>query len=372
METRTQKLKEAGQSLWLDNVQRIELHDGTLKNMIAEDGICGVTSNPTIFMNAVSKSLDYDEQIESLTKEGKVSSAIYHSVTIEDIRDAAKLFLPVYEETGKKDGFVSIEINPQLAFNIEESIKEARAILEEIGLPNIMIKIPSTKEGISVIRQLVSEGINVNATLIFSPECCREVALAYIEGLEQRFGKGLDISGIHSVASFFISRIDSSVDKLIDEADAGGNAGVSSLRGKTAVSVAKVTYLMYNDLFSDPRFLKLEEKGAVAQRLLWASTGTKDPSYSDIKYVEELIVNNTVNTLPPKTIDAFRDHGEIVNSFKSGLDEGPSILSQIEVCGIDLNKAYEDLQAAGVKAFEKSYLDLLDAISEKGMKLISG
>jgi len=217
MGTRTQKLKEAGQSLWLDNVQRRELHDGTLKNMIAEDGICGVTSNPTIFMNAVSKSLDYDEQIKSLTKEGKVSSAIYYSVTIEDIRDAAKLFLSVYEETGKKDGFVSIEINPQLAFDIEESIKEARAILEEIGLPNIMIKVPSTKEGISVIRQLISEGINVNATLVFSSECCREVVLAYIAGLEDRLSQGKDVSGIHSVASFFISRIDSSVDKLIDE-----------------------------------------------------------------------------------------------------------------------------------------------------------
>lgn len=369
METRTHKLKEAGQSLWLDNIQRRELHDGTLEKMITEDGICGVTSNPTIFMNAVSKSLDYDDQISGLTKERKVSSDIYHAVTIEDIRDAAKLFLPVYEKSGKNDGFVSIEINPQLAFNVEESLREARAILEEIGLPNIMIKVPSTKEGISVIRQLICEGINVNATLIFSSECCRDVALAYISGLEDRFNRGKDVSGIRSVASFFISRIDSSVDKLIDEV---GGEKVSLLRGKTAVSVAKVTYLMYNALFSDLRFLKLKEKGAAPQRLLWASTGTKDPAYSDVKYVEELIVKNTVNTLPPKTIDAFRDHGEIVNSFESSLDEGSLILSQIEDCGIDLIKTYEELQAAGVKAFEKSYLDLLDAISEKGVKLISG
>jgi transaldolase len=368
MGTRTRKLKEAGQSLWLDNIQRRELHDNTLKNMIVEDGICGVTSNPTIFMNAVSKSLDYDDQIAGLARERKVSSDIYHAVTIEDIRDAAKLFLPVYEESGKNDGFVSIEINPQLAFNVEESIKEARAILSEIGLPNIMIKVPSTKEGVLIIRQLISEGINVNATLIFSPECCRDVALAYIAGLEDRLNQGKDVSGIRSVASFFLSRIDTNVDKLIDEIS---EDSASLLRGKAAVSVAKVTYLMYNVLFSDPRFLKLKEKGASVQRLLWASTGTKDPAYSDVKYVEELIVNNTVNTLPPKTIDAFRDHGEIVNSFESGLDEGPSILSQIEACGIDLNKAYEDLQAAGVKSFEKSYLDLLDAISEKGMKLIS-
>ena len=372
MKARTRKLKEAGQSLWLDNIQRRELHDNALKNMIDEDGICGVTSNPTIFMNAVSKSLDYDEQIKNLTKEGKDAAAIYHAVTIADIRDAATLFLPVYEETGHKDGFVSIEINPQLAFDVEASIVEARAILEEIGLPNIMIKVPSTKEGISVIRQLICEGLNVNATLIFSPECCRDVALAYIEGLEERLKQGKDVSGIHSVASFFISRIDTSVDKLIDEALKEGKDKVASLRGKAAVSVAKATYSMYKRIFSDPGFLKLKEKGAEVQRLLWASTGTKDPSYSDIKYVEELIVRNTVNTLPPKTIDAFRDHGEVLNSFEAGLDEGDAILSQIKNCGIDLNRVYADLQDAGVKAFEKSYLDLLAAISEKGKALISG
>ncbi len=372
MKARTWKLREAGQSLWLDNIQRRELHDNTLKNKIEEDGICGVTSNPTIFMNAVSKSFDYDNQIKSLTKEKKASSLIYHAVTIEDIRDAAKLFLTVYEETGHKDGFVSIEINPQLAFDVDESIREARVILEEIGLPNIMIKVPSTKEGIAVIRQLISEGINVNATLIFSPECCREVALAYIEGLEQRLDKGLEVSDIHSVASFFISRIDSSVDKLIDEAVGRGNEGAHVLRGKTAVSVAKVTYSMYQELFSEQRFLKLKEKGAQVQRLLWASTGTKDPDYSDIKYVEELIVGNTVNTLPPKTIDAFRDHGEISSSFESGLAEGETVLSGVKETGIDLEQVYADLQDAGVKAFEKSYLDLLDAISEKGIALISG
>lgn len=364
MGTRTMKLKEAGQSLWLDNIQRKELHDGTLQKMIAEDGICGVTSNPTIFMNAVSKSLDYDEQIALLAKEKKNASEIYHAVTITDIRDAAKLFLPVYEQTGKKDGFVSIEINPQLAFNVEESVREARDIIREIGLPNIMIKVPATREGLSIIRQLISEGMNVNATLIFSPECCRDVALAYISGLEQRLEKGQAVSDIHSVASFFISRIDTRVDQLIDE------TGESSLRGKTAVSVAKKTFTLYKDLFSDPRFLRLKEKGARAQRLLWASTGTKDPAYSDIKYVEELIVENTVNTLPPKTIDAFRDHGEISGSFENGLSDGAAVLERIRAIGIDLDQVYADLQDAGVKAFEKSYLDLLDAISEKGMKLV--
>lgn len=363
MATRTMKLKAAGQSLWLDNIQRKELHDGTLQRMMAEDGICGVTSNPTIFMNAVSQSFDYDDQIAVLAKEKKTAAEIYHAVTITDIRDAAKLFLPVYEKTGKKDGFVSIEINPQLAFNIEESVREARDILQEIGLDNIMIKVPATREGISIIRQLTAEGVNVNATLIFSPECCRDVAQAYIAGLEQRLEKGLDISDVHSVASFFISRIDTSVDKLID------TAGESSLRGKAAVSVAKKTFTLYQALFSDPRFLRLKEKGAGAQRLLWASTGTKDPAYSDIKYVEELIVENTVNTLPPKTIAAFRDHGEITTSFESGLADGETVLKSIQAVGIDLDQVYADLQTAGVKAFEKSYLDLLDAISEKGMKL---
>lgn len=372
MKARTQKLKEAGQSLWLDNIQRRELHDGTLKRMIVEDGVCGITSNPTIFMNAVTKSRDYDEQIKHLTKESKGAEEIYHRITIDDIRDAGNLFRPVFEETNGQDGFISIELNPQHAFNIEQSIKEAREMLSEIGLPNIMIKVPGTSQGISVLKQLISYGMNVNVTLLFSSDRYKQVALAYIEALEQRARQGEEISGIHSVASFFISRIDTMVDRYIDEI-AGSNEDMRqkalSLRGLAAINVAKVTYTLSRQLYSSSRFKNLQDRGARIQRLLWASTGTKDPSYSDVKYVEGLIAPDTVNTLPPKTIDAFRDHGLAELKIEQGLEQAPEVLKQINRLGIDLTGIYARLQDEGIKAFEASYLELLKAIEEKGRAL---
>lgn len=372
MEAGTKKLKEAGQSLWLDNIQRRELHDGTLKRMMSEDGVCGVTSNPTIFMNAVSTSRDYDEQVLSLFKQGKTPEEIYHRITIEDIRNAGNLFLPVFEETNGQDGFVSIELNPQYAFNPEKSIKEAREIISELALPNIMVKVPGTPPGIIAVKQLISEGLNVNITLLFSPECYRQVALAYIEGLEERSKQAENIDNIHSVASFFLSRIDTKVDKLLDEITASNQnmkAKAASLRGETAVNVAKITYSLFLEMFSGPGFEKLKTKGARIQRPLWASTGTKDPAYSDVKYVESLIAPNTVNTIPPKTIAAFRDHGVISQKMEEGLQEAPQVLEQLKACGIDLNPIFDQLQDEGVKAFEKSYLDLLKAIEEKGKTL---
>jgi len=372
MKARTQKLKEAGQSLWLDNIQRRELHDGTLKRMIVEDGVCGITSNPTIFMNAVTKSRDYDEQIKHLTKESKGAEEIYHRITIDDIRDAGNLFRPVFEETNGQDGFISIELNPQHAFNIEQSIKEAREMLSEIGLPNIMIKVPGTSQGISILKQLISYGMNVNVTLLFSSDRYKQVALAYIEALEQRARQGEEISGIHSVASFFISRIDTMVDRYIDEI-AGSNEDMRqkalSLRGLAAINVAKVTYTLSRQLYSSSRFKNLQDRGARIQRLLWASTGTKDPSYSDVKYVEGLIAPDTVNTLPPKTIDAFRDHGLAELKIEQGLEQAPEVLKQINRLGIDLTGIYARLQDEGIKAFETSYLELLKAIEEKGRAL---
>lgn len=365
MATRTQKLKEAGQSLWLDNIQRRELHDGALARMMANDGICGVTSNPTIFMNAVSKSTDYDEQILRLSQQGKTVREIYHHITIEDIRDAGRLFLPVFESTEGNDGFISIELNPQLAFRIKESIEEARTIAAEIGLPNIMVKVPGTREGISVARQLITEGCNVNITLLFSPQRYKEVALAYLEALEHRLQQGNDLSRVRSVASFFISRIDTKVDGRIG-AVSPSNEKVRSLKGQAAVQGAKVAYAIFKDLFFSARFETLRKNGAYLQRLLWASTGTKDPAYSDVKYVEELIAPHTINTLPPKTIDAFRDHGVVKQAIDdNGLKEAPEILRQIERCGVNLNKVYDELEAEGVKAFETSYLDLLKALEEK-------
>ncbi len=369
MATRTQKLKEAGQSLWLDNIQRRELHDGTLQRMIETDGICGITSNPTIFMNAVSKSTDYDAQILALTRQGMSSRDIYTQITIADVRDAARILLPVFEATRREDGFVSIELNPQLAFQVAESIQEARQLTAAIGLPNIMVKVPGTKAGLAVLRQLITEGINVNVTLLFSPQRYRDVAQTYIQALEQRLQKGGDIAPVRSVASFFISRIDTRVDGRID-ALAGSNSAAKALRGQAAVQGAKVAYGIFRELFLAERFQALERRGGRLQRLLWASTGTKDPAYSDVKYVEELIASQTINTLPPKTIDAFRDHGAVNPAIDAaGLENAPEILRQLEQAGIDLKNIYDGLEDEGVKAFETSYLDLLRAIDSKAQSL---
>ena len=367
MSTRTCQLKAAGQSLWLDNIQRRELHDGTLKQMIETDGICGITSNPSIFMNAVSKSSDYDEQIRRLAGQGAAPEAIYHAVTVQDIRDAGTLLLPVYEQTAHVDGFVSIELNPQLAFKVEESISEARALIAEIGLPNIMIKVPGTKEGLQVVRQLLTEGINVNITLLFNPERYRQVAQTYIEALEARMEQGKPLADIYSVASFFISRIDTKVDGGLDKLSPG-----SPLRGQGAIQVAKVTYRIFKELFFGERFKKIAAAGGSLQRVLWASTGTKDPSYSDVLYVETLIGPNTINTLPPKTIDAFRDHGVVEQTVAVDMEKASDKLAQIEAAGVSLARIYADLEAEGVKAFETAYLDLLKAIADKAGSLAGG
>ena len=366
------KLREIGQSIWLDNIQRRELSDGTLQRMIKEDGICGITSNPTIFMNAVTKSRDYDEQILTCVKQGKTPEEIYHHIIIDDIRAAARLLMPVYEETSKQDGFVSIELNPQIAFDTDKSLSEAREFISEISLPNIMIKVPGTVQGFSVVKQLVAEGINVNITLLFSPDRYKQAANAYIEGLEERVALGKDIDDINSVASFFISRIDTSADRQIDEISRTKPEHakkISLLRGKTAVNTARLTYSVFRELFSSPRFKSLQEKGAQIQRPLWASTGTKDPSYSDVKYVEELIAPDTVNTLPPKTMAAFKDHGVVKKAIENTSGKAPMVIEQIGQCGIKLDSVYEQLQDEGVKAFEKSYLDLLKSIEEKGETL---
>lgn len=370
METsRTQQLKRAGQSLWLDNIQRRELHDGSLQRMIQIDGVCGITSNPTIFMNAVSKSSDYDRQILELARSGADVAEIYHRITTDDIRDAAAIMLPLYETSGREDGFVSIELDPRLAFQVDASVQEARNLVTTIGYPNIMIKVPGTIPGMSVVRQLIADGINVNVTLLFSPERYREAARAYIEGLEDRLRRGDAIRDVRSVASFFISRIDTKVDACID-ALAPRNPAVKVYRGKAAVLSAQVAYGYFRELFSSERFKKLEQAGARPQRLLWASTGTKDPAYSDVKYVEELIVPGTINTLPPKTIDAFRDHGTVNQAFDDEVvRQAPERLKEIAGLGINLDKIYRELEEEGVKAFEISYHELLKALQQKAQSL---
>jgi transaldolase len=371
MKSRTHIITQAGQSLWLDNIQRRELTDGTLKRMIDEDGISGITSNPSIFMNAVSKSNDYDSQIQQLLTEGKSTAEIYEAITVEDITAAGQLMLPIFEASGHADGFVSIELNPRHAFKIEESIAEAQHLMELIALPNIMVKVPGTTEGIRVAQSLLEQGINVNITLLFDPECYRLVAQAYITALEKRLERKQDIQNIHSVASFFISRLDTQVDPQLDTiiAQPGEPAQqATALRGRAAESIARVTFALSQELFNSERFQKLADNGARQQRLLWASTGTKDPAYSDVKYVEGLIAPGTVNTLPPKTIAAFRDHGQS-GSIQNNFAEAPEALRAISSLGIDLQTIYDELLAAGVASFEKAYLDLLETISAKSAAL---
>jgi len=371
MKSRTQIITQAGQSLWLDNIQRKELTDGTLQRMIDEDGISGITSNPSIFMNAVSKSSDYDDQIKQLLAQGKSTAEIYQDITVEDIKAAGKLMMPVFEASGHADGFVSIELNPRHAFKVEESIAEAQHLMELIALPNIMIKVPGTPEGIRVVQSLLEQGINVNITLLFNPECYRLVAQAYISALEKRLERNQDIKNVHSVASFFISRLDTQVDNRLDAVIAQGNdqaQQASLVRGQAAESIARVTYAICQELFGNDRFKRLAENGARRQRLLWASTGTKDPAYSDVKYIEGLIAPGTINTLPPKTIAAYKDHGK-EGSIQDGFAEAPQTLRAISDLGIDLQAIYDTLLADGVAAFEKSYLDLLETINTKSEAL---
>lgn len=371
METnRMLKLKELGQSLWLDNIQRSDLTSGKLKDMIDEFGLSGVTSNPTIFKKAITGGKEYDEQIRELAKKGRSAVEIYDRLTISDIKEACRIMAEVYNKTEGNDGFISIELDPQIAYDTRKSIEEARRLFSEIGSPNMMIKVPGTPEGLSVVRMLTSEGFNVNVTLLFSPKQYEEVAMAYIEGLEERVALGKDLSCVNSVASFFVSRIDTKVDKQVDylleyASDPGVKEGLKRLRGKAAIEIVKVTYGRFKELFLSPSFKHLKDKGAKVQRPLWASTGTKDPAYSDVKYVDSLIGPYTVNTLPPATINAFYDHGAVISTLEENMDYSARILGEIEVAGIDLERVYKELLDEGIKAFEESYLELLEALNER-------
>lgn len=367
---RTTKLREFGQSLWLDNIQRSDLSSGKLRKMIEEDGLSGLTSNPTIFMKAITGGKEYDEQITKLVKEGKSAVEIYDRLTINDIKEACRIMVEVFDKTGGNDGFVSIELDPRIAYDTQKSLDEARRLFPEINSPNIMVKVPGTMEGIPVIRRLTSEGFNVNVTLLFSPKQYEKAALAYIEGLEERAAEDKDLSHVNSVASLFVSRIDTKVDKRIDALverakDRDLREGLKKLRGRAAIEVVKVTYGKFKELFLGPSFEDLKGKGAKVQRPLWASTSTKDPAYSDVKYVDFLIGPHTVNTLPPATIDAFRDHGVARCTLEESIDYSARILEKIEAAGINMEQIYQELLDEGVKAFEKSYLELITALEKR-------
>lgn len=363
-----QKLKKAGQSLWYDNIQRQLLENGELAGMIARGEIRGVTSNPSIFHNAIAKTRDYDSALLPMAWSGWNSEQIFYQLAIEDIRAAADLFTPLYEETQGGDGYVSLEVSPYLANDTQGTIDEAKRLWERVKRPNLMIKIPATPAGIPAIQETISAGINVNVTLIFSLERYKEVMEAYQKGLEQRVAAGLPIGSIASVASFFVSRVDTKVDARLQEIIRGEGPDAEKaarLMGKAAIANARLAYASFLETFGTSRFTDLQAKGAKLQRPLWASTSTKNPSYRDVIYVEELVGANTVNTLPPQTLVALLDHGEIRQSIQENLDEQHAALKGLAEIGIHMDEVTQQLEEEGVKAFSDAFTALLKTIDER-------
>lgn len=349
------KLYQLGQSPWYDNIDRRLINSGELKSFI-ENGIVGLTSNPTIFQKAVAASDIYDEQIQRLAKEGKSQKEIYDEVTVFDVRKAADLLKDIYLRTNRVDGYVSIEVYPEYAHHPKNTISYAKMIYEKIGRENIMIKVPGTKVGYEAIRALIREGININVTLLFSLEQYQKAALAYIDGLKDKLKDGKDIEGIASVASIFVSRIDTKIDKMLDD---------NSLKGKIAAANTKMIYQRFKELFSDENFGDLKKRGAHIQRPLWASTSTKNPLYSDVKYADELIGKNTINTLPHTTMEAFLDHGQVRLTIEEDLDGAREALDKLDLLKIDISKVCQAIQDEGVVAFQESFDRLIDTIQRE-------
>ncbi len=359
------KLARAGQSIWLDYIDRRLIRSDELQRMIERDGICGVTSNPAIFEKAIRTDEEY---LDALRQFSEISpEAAFENVALADIRGAAEMMYPVYESSAWRDGYVSLEVSPKLAYDTEATVAEAMRLWQWVGRENLMIKVPATDEGIPAIRQLVAEGVNVNATLLFSRTMYERTAEAFIAGLEEH--KGRYLSRVASVASFFVSRIDTAVDarltRLIEQApdDRMRNA-LNSLLGKVAIANAKLAYRHYREVLSSPRWQRLAERGAHSQRLLWASTGTKNPAYSDCLYIEELIGPDTVNTAPPATLDAFREHGRVRASLEEDIAGAEDTIKRLQDLGISLDAITDTLLKDGVMLFEKAYESLLDAIRE--------
>jgi transaldolase / glucose-6-phosphate isomerase len=359
-------LNDYGQSPWMDYIRRDLLTSGGLKKMIDGDGLRGMTSNPTIFEKAITGGTYYSDIVDSPDAKKLDAKGIYEKIAIRDVQDAADIFKGVYSETKRRDGYVSLEVSPLLANNTQQTIDEARRLWKSVGRENVMIKVPATPEGIPAIRQLLEDGININITLLFAQSAYEQVAEAFLAALEARAKKGEDISHIASVASFFVSRIDTLIDGKIEEmlkaeTDASKKALLQSIEGKVAIANAKLTYKKYQELFGGPRWQALAAKGAQTQRLLWASTSTKNPKYRDVLYVEELIGADTVDTIPPATFDAFRDHGKLRNSLTEHVDAAGKTMSDLEKAGISMKQVTEKLVVDGVKLFAEAFNKLLEA-----------
>ena len=363
---RLAQLINYGQSFWYDNIRRLYLQDGTLQTLRDQDGMRGLTSNPSIFDKAIAGSDDYDEQISELAAQDLETEAIYEGLALADIRAACDLFADLYQSSQKQDGYVSLEVSPHLADNTAGTVAAARRLFAAVNRPNLMIKVPATPAGIPAIRQLISAGINVNATLMFSMAHYDAVVGAFLDGLGERQAAGLPLGGIASVASFFVSRVDSAVDKQLAAID---DPRAAALAGKAAVANAKLVYQRYLDLVQTERVKRLRAAGAQMQRLLWASTSTKNPNYPDTLYVDELIGLETVNTMPPQTVDAFRDHGRLATTLTDDLAAARQVMAELATLGVEMDVVTEKLQLDGVDAFSRSFDQLLAAVEQKQKSL---
>jgi len=362
------KVNELGQSIWLDYTRRDLVASGELRRLIQNDGLSGMTSNPSIFEKAIVGSKIYEDDIGKLAAQGKSPTLIYESLSQHDVREAADAFRPVYDRTQAGDGYVSLEVNPHLAHDTEGTIAEARRLWRALDRPNVFIKVPATKAGLPAIQQLISEGINVNITLLFGLPRYQQVAAAYLTGLEARASRGESVQHVASVASFFVSRIDTLVDAMLEKLIASGGTAAESakqLRGQVAVASAKLAYQNYKETFQGERFRKLADQGARVQRLLWASTSTKNPAYGDLKYVESLIGPDTINTVTVQTLDAYRDHGQPQLRLEENVTAAREVLQQLPQAGLNLDQVTQQLEDEGVEKFNQAFDQLMNSLTQK-------
>src|SRR5919199_3565837 len=361
---RLARMRELGQVPWVDEISREDIQNGGLKRMI-DDGIVGVTSNPAIFQKAIAGSDLYDEQLQELAQREDDPKQMFWEVARQDIQDACDIFMPVHEETGGQDGFVSLEVQPDIAYDVDATVEEATRLHEVVDRPNLFVKIPATLPGLVAIEEMISRGKSINVTLIFSLERYREVARAYIRGIQRLVENGGDPTGVRSVASFFVSRIDVEANERLED------LGADDLENELAIANAKLAYQVYKQVFGGARWRSLEEKGANKQRLLWASTSTKDPDYSDVMYPENLVGPETVDTMPKSTIKAVMDHAEIRPTLDEGVDEAREILGRLREVGLDYEDVTDVLEQEGIQKFAAPFHELLEEIKNKGRQLVS-
>ncbi len=368
MSTRLQQLHAAGQSIWLDYIDRTMLFDGDLERRIRDDALTGMTSNPSIFEKALAEGTAYDEQLAGIAA-GTKAWTVFEAIETRDVQRACDLFLPVYEATNGEDGYVSIEVSPGVANDPHATAEEGRGLWRTVARPNVMIKVPGTESGANAVRELLTDGINVNVTLLFSVDAHRRVMEAYIAALEARAAAGQPLDRVASVASFFVSRVDSEVDRRLDAAMASlpddRKAHAAALKGKAAIANAKLAYKAFQETFSGPRWAALAARGARVQRPLWASTSTKNPAYRDVMYVEQLVGPDTVNTMPPATLDAFRDHGETARTVDADVDAAERTMADLASYGIDMRAVTDKLLVEGIASFQKSFDGLIGGLETK-------